>query len=135
MEGIIRYCVVKKQKGVLKRSILYTHLLFVPVDPNQYMYLALVSQMTEEDNANATQWLVNLSNEIMEDTLKGEQEHFGKKFVEVEALKCKSFNPSPLAFAQNSPKNHIGICSIISENTVKQHTFMLILLSFGIRRR
>lgn len=128
MEGMIRYCVVKKHKGFLRRSILYTHLLFVPVDPNQYMYLALVSQ----DNTYVAQLLVKLSDEIMEDTLRGEHEHFGTKFVEVEALNRKPFNPFPLAFAQNSPKSHIGICSIILENMVKQRTFMLILLGFGI---
>ena len=104
MDGMIRYCVVKKHKGVLKRSVLYTHLLFVPIDPNQYMYLALVSQMTEEDNTYVAQLLVKLSDEIMEDTLRGEYEHFGTKFVEVEALKCKSFNPSQGKYIVNIPR-------------------------------
>ena len=104
MDGTIRYCVVKKSKGLFKKKSLYTHLLFVPVDPSQYMYLALVSQMTEEDNTYAAQLLVKLSDEIMEDTLRGEYEHFGKKFVEVEALKCKSSNPSQGKYLVNIPK-------------------------------
>ncbi|MEI6153163.1 MAG: hypothetical protein WCQ90_03655 [Deltaproteobacteria bacterium] len=104
MEGMIRYCVVKKSKGLFKKKSLYTHLLFVPVDPAQYMYLALVSQMTEEDNTYVAQLLVKLTDEIMEDTLRGEYEHFGKKFVEVEALKCKSSNPSQGKYIVNIPR-------------------------------
>jgi len=131
MEGMIRYCVVKKHKGVLKKHVLYTHLLFVPIDPNQYMYLALVSQMEEEDNTYVAQLLVKLSDEIMEDTLRGEHEHFGKNFVEVEALKCKSSNPSEGKYIVDIPregsyiKSNLEIQYKLEYSTVDKRMYVL----------
>lgn len=131
MDGMIRYCVVKKNKGVLKRSILYTHLLFVPVDPNQYMYLALVSQTAEEENAYVAQLLVKLTDEIMEGTLRGEYEHFGKRFVEVEALKCRSSNPSQGEYVINIPrkgsyiKSDLDIQYQLEYSTVEKRMYIL----------
>ena len=64
---------MKKRKGLLKRQSVYTHLFFVPVDPKQYMYLALIGQdVDDQENTYAAQLLVKLSDEIMESTLAGE---------------------------------------------------------------
>jgi len=131
MDEMIRYCVVKKSKGLFKKKSLYTHLLFVPIDPNQYMYLALVSQMTEEDNTYVAQLLVKLSDEIMEDTLRGEYEHFGTKFVEVEALKCKSSKPSQGKYIVNIPrkgsyiKSNLEIEYQVEYSTVDKRMYLL----------
>jgi hypothetical protein len=95
MNGTIRYCVMKKRKGLLKRQAVYTHLFFVPVDPKLYMYLALIGkEVDDQENTYAAQLLVKLSDEIMDETLAGEYDHFGKKFIELEALNCKSSSPS-----------------------------------------
>ncbi|MFZ5564264.1 MAG: hypothetical protein ACOZBW_09440 [Thermodesulfobacteriota bacterium] len=101
MDGIVRYCVVKKHKGLLKRKLQFTHLFFIPAAPRQYFYVALIGQATEEENTYIAQLLIKLSEEIIEDTIKGEFEYFGKNFVEVEALKCRSSNPSPGKYTVN----------------------------------
>ena len=112
MNGTIRYCVMKKRKGLLKRQSVYTHLFFVPVDPKLYMYLALIGQnVDDQENTYAAQLLVKLSDEIMESTLAGEYEHFGKKFIELEALKCKSSNPSQGKYTITIPKKGVYIRS------------------------
>jgi len=65
MDGTIRYCVVKKYKGAFKRKPVYAHLLFVPIDPRKYMYLALIGKdFDNEKNKYAAQLLVKLSEEI-----------------------------------------------------------------------
>ena len=105
MNGIVKYCVMKKRKGLLKRQSVYTHLFFIPVDPKQYMYLALIGKdVDDQENTYAAQLLVKLSDEIMEVTLAGEYEHFGKKFIELEALKCKSSSPSQGKYNITIPK-------------------------------
>ena len=112
MNGIIRYCVMKKRKGLLKRQPVYTHLFFIPVDPKKYMYLALIGKdVDDQENTYAAQLLVKLSDEIMESTLAGEYEHFGKKFIELEALKCKSSNPSQGKYTITIPKKGVYIRS------------------------
>ena len=112
MNGTIRYCVMKKRKGLLKRQPVYTHLFFIPVDPKLYMYLALIGQDVDgQENTYAAQLLVKLSDEIMESTLAGEYEHFGKKFIELEALKCKSSNPSQGKYTITIPKKGVYIRS------------------------
>ena len=112
MNGTIRYCVMKKRKGLLKRQSVYTHLFFIPVDPKLYMYLALIGQDVDgQENTYAAQLLVKLSDEIMESTLAGEYEHFGKKFIELEALKCKSSNPSQGKYTITIPKKGVYIRS------------------------
>jgi hypothetical protein len=103
---------MKKRKGLLKRQSVYTHLFFVPVDPKLYMYLALIGQnVDDQENTYAAQLLVKLSDEIMESTLAGEYEHFGKKFIELEALKCKSSNPSQGKYTITIPKKGVYIRS------------------------
>ena len=105
MNGTIRYCVMKKRKGLLKRQPVYTHLFFIPVDPKKYMYLALIGKdVDDQDNTYAAQLLVKLSDEIMESTLAGEYEYFGKKFIELEALKCKSSSPAQGKYVITIPK-------------------------------
>lgn len=104
MEGLIKYCIVKKFMGTSKKHPSNTHLLFVPVDPKNYMYLALIGKMVEEteegsdvtvDNRYAAQLLVRLPAEIIDNTIQGEKEYFKERFIEVESLDCRSANPSP----------------------------------------
>ncbi len=95
MDGTIRYCVVKKYKGKLKREPAYTHLLFIPIDPQKYMYLGLIGKdLDDVPNTYAAQLLIKLSEEITEKTIQGEHEYFGKNFIEIEALNCTSSSPS-----------------------------------------
>jgi hypothetical protein len=96
---------MKKRKGLLKRQPVYTHLFFVPVDPKLYMYLALIGQdVDDQENTYAAQLLVKLSDEIMDETLAGEYDHFGKKFIELEALECKSSCTSQGKYLVKIPK-------------------------------
>ena len=112
MDGIIRYCVVKKYSSIVKRHKSNTHLFFIPVDPNNYMYLALVGQVTEEsEDTYAAQLLVKLPEEIIDDTINGEHTYFEDRFVEVETLKCHSTNPSPGKYIIHMDKKGFNIQS------------------------
>ena len=119
MDGTIKYCIVKKYKDVLKKNPQNTHLLFIPVDPKKYMYLALIGQMTgedESDNKYAAQLLVRIPEEIVEETIKGEQEYFGNRWIEVESLDCESSNPSPGKYVITIPKKGFNIKSDLELN-------------------
>jgi len=117
MNGTIRYCIVKKYKGVLiKRHKSNTHLFFIPIDPKKYMYLALVGQLTEEDDTYAAQLLVRLPEDIIDETIDGEFEYFGERFVEVESINCHSTNPSPGKYIINLSKKGFNIKSNLEIN-------------------
>ena len=122
MEGIIRYCIVKKYVGLTKKSPQNTHLFFIPVDPKKYMYLALVGKMSDDEteeidsNVYAAQLLVRLPEEIVDETIQGEIEYFKNRFIEIEALPCKSANPSPGKYIITIPKKGFNIKSDIEIN-------------------
>jgi len=112
MDGTIKYFVVKKYKGLLiKRHKNNTHLFFIPVDPKKYMYLALIGQLSDEEDTYAAQLLVRLPEEVIDETIEGEYEYFGERFVEVESLKCKSLNQSPGRYSIALPKKGFNIRS------------------------
>lgn len=132
MNGIIRYCVVKKRKGLLKRQPIYTHLFFIPIDPKKYVYLALIGKdVDDQENTYAAQLLVKLTDEIMDDTLAGEYEYFGKKFIELEALKCKSTSPSQGKYVVTIPlkgdyiKSNLEIEYQVEYSTVEKRIYLL----------
>ena len=132
MNGTIRYCVVKKRKGLLKRQLIYTHLFFIPIDPKKYMYLALIGKdVDDQENTYAAQLLVKLTDEIMDDTLAGEYEYFGKKFIELEALKCKSTSPSQGKYVVTIPKkgdyikSNLEIEYQVEYSTVEKRIYLL----------
>lgn len=132
MNGTIRYCVVKKRKGLLKRQPIYTHLFFIPIDPKKYMYLALIGKdVDDQENTYAAQLLVKLTDEIMDDTLAGEYEYFGKKFIELEALKCKSTSPTQGKYIVTIPKkgdyikSNLEIEYQVEYSTVEKRIYLL----------
>ncbi len=137
MDGIIRYCVVKKYKGLFKKKTLYTHLFFIPVDLKKYMYLALVGQVTDEEYTDedrdvyAAQLLVRLTDEILDQTISGESEYFSKGFIEIEALKCISSNPSQGKYVINIPKkgfyikSDLEIAYQVEYSTVDKRMYLL----------
>jgi len=123
---------MKKRKGLLKRQPIYTHLFFIPVDPKKYMYLALIGKdVDDQENTYAAQLLIKLSDEIMESTLVGEYEYFGKKFIELEALKCKSTNPSQGKYVVTIPKkgdyikSNLEIEYQVEYSTVEKRVYLL----------
>ncbi len=132
MNGTIRYCVMKKRKGLLKRQPVYTHLFFIPVDPKQYMYLALIGKdIDDQENTYAAQLLVKLTDEIMDDTLAGEYEYFGKKFIALEALKCKSSSPTQGKYIVTIPKkgsyirSNLEIEYQVEHSTIEKKIYLL----------
>lgn len=132
MNGTIRYCVVKKRKGLLKRQPIYTHLFFIPIDPKKYMYLALIGKdVDDQENTYAAQLLIKISDDIMESTLAGEYEYFGKKFIELEALKCKSTSPTQGKYIVTIPKkgdyikSNLEIEYQVEYSTVEKRIYLL----------
>ena len=132
MDGTLRYCIVKKYKGKLKREPSYTHLLFVPIDPQKYMYLALIGKDIDDvENTYAAQLLVKLPEEITEKTIQGEHEYFGKNFIEVEALNCTSSNPAQGKYIISIPqkgayiKSDLEIEYQLELSTVERRVYLL----------
>ena len=131
MDGTLRYCVVKKHKR-LKREPSYTHLLFVPIDPQKYIYLALIGKDIDDvENTYAAQLLVKLPEEITEKTIQGEHEYFGKNFIEVEALNCTSSNPVQGKYIISLPqkgtyiKSDLDIEYQLELSTVERRVYLL----------
>jgi hypothetical protein len=117
MDGTLYYYVLKKYKGMLiKKHKSNTHLFFVPVEPNKYMYLSLIGVMEDEENTYAAQLLVRLPEDILDDTIAGEKEYFGDRFVEVEKLECKSSNQSPGKYIITPKKIGFNILSNLEIN-------------------
>jgi len=129
MDGNVRYCVVKKYK---KRQPVYTHLLFVPIYPQKYMYLALIGKDIDDvPNTYAAQLLVKLPEEITEQTIQGEHDYFGRHFIEVEALNCKSSNPAQGQYLIDIPqkgnyiRSDIEIEYQLELSTVERRVYLL----------
>jgi len=117
MDGTVRYLIVKKHKGSLnKKTASNTHLFFIPIDPKQFMYIAVIGQIEEEENTYVAQLLVKIPEDIIDDTINGEFEYFGDRLVEIESLECKSSNPSPGKYVINFPKKGMNILSDIELN-------------------
>ena len=96
MDGILHYFVLKNYKGILRKKLKSnTHLFFIPVPPNKYVYVALIGQLDDEENTYASQLLVRIPEDLLEQTINGEIEYFGDRFVEVERLPCKSSAQAP----------------------------------------
>ena len=132
MDGTLRYCIVKKYKGKFKREPSYNHLLFVPIDPQKYMYLALIGKNIDDvPDTYAAQLLVKLPEEITEKTIQGEHEYFGKNFIEVEALNCTSSNPAQGKYIISIPqkgtyiKSDIDIEYQLELSTVERRVYLL----------
>jgi len=96
------------------------------------MYLALIgSDVDDQENTYAAQLLVKLSDEIMESTLAGEYEYFGKKYIELEALKCKSSSPSQGKYIVTIPKkgayikSNLEIEYQVEYSTVEKRIYLL----------
>jgi len=112
MDGTFYYCVLKQYQGALrKKHKKNTHLFLVPVDPKKYMYLILIGELEDEENKYLTQLLVRIQDDLIDETIAGEKEYFNDRFVEVEALKCKSLNQSPGKYTITFPKKGINILS------------------------
>lgn len=123
MDGTIKYCIVKRNRNIfLHKDPTNTHLLFIPVDPKKYMYLALVGKMDEEEDIYIAQLLVRFPEEVFEDTINEEIEYFGKRFIEVETLKCKSSNPSPGKYIINPSKKGVNILSNLEINYALEYS-------------
>jgi hypothetical protein len=112
MDGNFYYYVLKQYKGILRKEHdRNTQLFFVPVDPKKYMYLIVIGKSEDEEKTWLSQLLVRVTDEVIEDTIYGESEYFGDRFVEVENIKCKSTNPSPGKYLINFPKKGINVLS------------------------
>ena len=116
MDGTFYYYILKNYKGALiKKHKNNTHLFFIPVDPKKYMYVAIVGEMLEEDTnlekSYASQLLVRLSEDILDNTISGEQEYFGNRFIKIEELRCKSSAQSPGVYEITFPKKGFHILS------------------------
>lgn len=84
------YCVLKNYKGLFKKKhVGNTHLFLVPISDDAYLYLGMIGELIEEEGKYATQLIVRLPSEIVEEIIDEEKNHFGERFVVLEKLSCK----------------------------------------------
>jgi len=112
MDGTLHYYILKNYEGkLIKKHKNNTHLFFIPVDPKKYMYLILVGKIEDEEGIFASQLLVRLDEDILDDTIKGEIEYFGERFEKIESLKCKSSKKNSGKYQINFQKTGSHILS------------------------
>jgi len=123
MDGKITYCILKKYKGILIKKHKYNiHLFFIPTDLNKYLYLVLLGQVEDEDNTYAAVLMAKIPEQIIDQTIEGESEYFGDRFVEIEELNCKSSSQAPGTYLIKIPKKGYNIISDLEINYKVEHS-------------
>jgi len=83
------YCVLKNYKGLFKKKhIGNTHLFLVPISDNTYLYLGMIGELEDEKGSYATQLIVKLPSEIVDQVIEEEINYFGDRFVVLEEINC-----------------------------------------------
>ena len=89
------YCILKNYKGSLKKKYLgNTHLLLIPIDEDNYLYLGMVGEINHEQEENekrklyAAQLIVKLPTEIIDEIIDEEENYFPDRFILMETLDC-----------------------------------------------
>lgn len=87
MNNSTYYCVLKNYKGLFRKKHLgNTHLFLVPIDTDNYLYLGLIGELEEEPGTYATQLIVKLPSEIIEDVITEEINYFKGRYQVIEEL-------------------------------------------------
>jgi len=87
----LHYCVLKNYKGVFKKKhIGNTHLFFIPIPEDSYLYLGMIGELLDNEGTYATQLIVRLPSEIIDQVVEEEIKHFEDRYVVLETLDCKT---------------------------------------------
>jgi len=118
MNGTLHYFILKNYEGkLIKKNKSNTHLMMIPVDPKKYMYVAIIGEMVDnEEDTYAAQLIVKFPEEILEETIIGEEEYFGNRFIEIETLNCNSSAQAPGNYIITFPKKGVNILSNLEIN-------------------
>ena len=83
------YCVLKNYKGLFKKKhIGNTHLFLIPISEDTYLYLGMIGELEDDPGNYATQLIVKLPTEIVNEVIDEEIKYFEDRFVVIEELKC-----------------------------------------------
>jgi hypothetical protein len=86
---ILYYCVLKNYKGIFKKKhVGNTHLFLVPISEEAYLYLGMIGELIDNKGVYATQLIIRLSSEIVEDIIEKEKEYFKDRFIVLEEITC-----------------------------------------------
>jgi hypothetical protein len=85
------YCVLKNYKGKFKAKehIGNTHLFLIPISDDAYLYLGMIGELIDEAGTYATQLIIRLPEEIVEQVIEEEINYFDDRYVVLETLPCK----------------------------------------------
>lgn len=87
MSNLTYYCVLKNYKGLFRKKHLgNTHLFLLPIDSENYLYLGLIGELENEPGIYATQLIVKLPSEIIEDVITEEINYFKDRYLVIEEL-------------------------------------------------
>jgi len=85
----IYYCVLKNYKGKFEKTHKgNTHLFFVPLTNNEYLYLGLLGELIDQPKIFATQLILRSDASLVDPLIDGEEEHFGDRFLVLEFLEA-----------------------------------------------
>lgn len=90
------YCVLKNYKGIFKKKhVGNTHLFLIPISDDAYLYLGMIGELIDNEGTYATQLIIRLPSEIVEQVIEEEKIHFEDRFIVLEKLPCKTKKISP----------------------------------------
>jgi len=83
----VYYCVLKNYKGTFeKKHKGNTHLFFVPITNDEYLYLGLLGEIVDDSGVYATQLILRTESHMVDPLIDGEEEHFGERFLVLDEL-------------------------------------------------
>ena len=87
------YYVLKNYKGVFKKKFVgNTHLFLIPRTQDDYLYLALLGNVIGEDDTYACVLISRIPDDLLENIIDGEEEHFGDRFELISEFNVKTVN-------------------------------------------
>jgi len=81
------YCVLKNYKGIFKKkNVGNTHLFFIPLPDNKYLYLSMIGEIEDQKGSYATQLVTKIPADILDEVIDGELEYFKDRYEVVEKV-------------------------------------------------
>jgi hypothetical protein len=90
---IFYYFVLKNYRGLFRKKFVgNTHLFLIPRAGDDYLYLALLGNIVDEDNSYACVLISRIPDDLLDEIINGEHKHFGERFELIDEIKVNTIN-------------------------------------------
>jgi len=84
------YFVLKNYRGIFKKKFVgNSHIFLIPRTEDDYLYLALLGNIVDEENTYACVLISRIPDDIIDSLIEGEHDHFGNRFELIEELNVR----------------------------------------------